>query len=72
MGAVTWIGLMLGLQLACFCLSLWLHRRSWRYRCEAEALLRQSEATRTETASLLVQLDRELEEGRGNAPPSLQ
>jgi hypothetical protein len=60
MGSVAWIGLMLALQLVCFGLSLWLHWRSWRYREEAAALLRQSEATRNETVLLLVQLDQEL------------
>lgn len=70
---MPWIGLvLLGTQLVCFGVSLWVHHRSWRYRADALALLEQSAQTRAETALLLAQVEKEVAEQRGEAAPPLQ
>lgn len=67
---MPWLPLVLvAVQLVCFGVSLWIHRRSWRYRADALALLEQSEKTRAETAALLAEVEGELREQRGEAPP---
>lgn len=66
-----WVLACLVLQVVCFGISLWIHWRSYRYRADALALLERSAQTRAETAALLAEVEGELREHRGEAPPPM-